>query len=531
MTSQNSIKNFLHKWQFGIILAIFLILLQIITLLIIILSTPNDTTWLGGISAYNFHDIAVYINYLEQGKNSFLLNNLYNAQNQIPRFDFFWSIGGILVRFGMQPKIAHEVLRYISTFILSLTIYWIAKKQTTTETHARFATLFMFAGMSTGILNAIWQKILYGNSIIRYISPDLDSNFAIGPMLFAGAHAILALALQFISVYLLWSGNRKNNSKQILIAGLTSLILTLFQPYYIPLLGLISLIILIINSPSRQKNLIKHFLLYNIFLTPSAIYYFYLTQDQAFKTHHFQINSLPLANPVFWIITLLPFFAGYIWLKINKEKLITQTNQWAWVWIMSAVICMIIPFPWTRKYTQGLLPVLIITTLPFWFHVTEKILKDIKIFIKPLLLLACFLPYLYLFYNTLNIINDTRWRYIIYQPNSLLRACKFINTASLNNSIILTDNLWADIWVPAYTNRFVWIGHPHETPAYQQKLQQYQEWLLTNDANQFNNFLYTASIDYLITEGEFTNHTKDLINQTWHPVWHEKQTTVWKRID
>ncbi|MBU2566985.1 hypothetical protein KKG46_05530 [Patescibacteria group bacterium] len=385
--------------------------------------------------------------------------------------------------------------------------------------------------MSTGILNAIWQKILYGNDIIRYISPDLDSDFAVAPTLFAGAHVILSIALQFISIHFLWHGLQEKNVKKILISGATALFLTLFHPYFIPLIGLIALITTAYPNFKELKKRLKLFLLFNLFLIPSSTYYLFLMRDSAFKTHHLQINQLPLAHPIFWIITLLPFIIAIIWMKLKKTQIINQNNYWAFVWLIAATICMLLPFPWTRKYTQALLPVLIITTLPFWLHFADTLLKQSKNFLKPLLLLGCFLPFLYLFQITLTIINHPKWKYMIYHPNTMIQAWDYIQSNSPSNSLILTDSLWTNIWLPAYTNRHVWVGHPHETPEYDQKINQFQEWLLTQDNNQFNSYLNVSKINYLITQDSFSEQAETLLDNHWHKAWQIDSTIIWQNTN
>ncbi|MHB8830942.1 MAG: hypothetical protein ACYC44_02420 [Patescibacteria group bacterium] len=112
-------KDLLKKWWFGLLLAACLIIFEILTISVPILATPPGFRWLGA-GIFNTGDMAVYLNYLAQAKHSFLVTNLFNNLPQIPRFDLFWSLGGLFVRAGLPPLLTHEILRWICTVTLGL---------------------------------------------------------------------------------------------------------------------------------------------------------------------------------------------------------------------------------------------------------------------------------------------------------------------------------------------------------------------------------------------------------------------------
>jgi hypothetical protein len=523
------------KWWFGFALAGMLLTFEIASLFIFIALTPKGSQWLGDLG-FNASDYSVYLNYLWQTKDHLLIFNLFNNLPQTPRFDIFWSTAGLLVRVGLAPIASHELLRWAMTIILALAVYATAKTLTSTEKRARLASIFMVSGLSLGWIYAAWRDL--GGPDIPSLGPtppDLVTEFGISPVLLGGAHMILSLALLLLLMRWIYELICEQNNKKLIWLIVASLIFSFLHPYFIPLLGLQMLFCLALSiKKQKPKQSLFYFCIFGLSLIPAASYYVWLAAlDPAFKTHHLIVNQLKLSSPWTWLIALVPLiWAAFRILtkKVSRDYYWPQTPTWVWFWIVSALICIALPFPWQRKYTQGLLMALVILTLPYWLSLAESILAKWRTNLKyffGLLIFIAFLaaPYLYLFQIQLTA-SRTDFNYHFYQSNELFSAWALL---SKGNFLIITDDPWVNLWTPAKTGQHVWMGHAHETPDYFGRLDQYTDWMNTDKPTEFNRFLDENHVTALIaTKPENQARFERLINQNfWQKTFQQSQVTVW----
>lgn len=531
------LKTWFKTYWFGFVLAFFLLLFEIASLAIFLWSAPQGTQWLGGLS-FNTSDYGVYLNYLLQAKNHVLISNLFNNLPQVPRFDIFWSTAGLLVRAGLSPIVTHELLRWAMTIILALVVYATAKTITSTEKRARLASIFMLSGMSLGWIYSIWRDL--GGPDIPSAGPappDLATEFGVGPVLLGGAHIILSFALLLLIMRLIYE--LICLEKQSRLPWLIALIIffTWLHPYFIPLLGLQMFFCFAFSFIQTKKiDRLWMFLFSALALLPAAAYYLWLALlDQAFRSHHLVLNRLMLSSPWTWLIALAPIMwaAGRILTKkVSPEFYWPQKPLWVLFWLASAIICLMLPFPWQRKYTEGLLMALIILTLPYWLSLAETILAKWRTNLRRLLALLLFIffivaSYYYLFQIQLTAIH-TDFAYHFYQPKAIFAAWKFLSDKT---SLIITDDPWVNVWTPAKTGRYVWIGHAHETPNYFERLDEYTAWMNTDDKDDFNRFLNDNRITaVVITKQENQARIDRLIDQNiWLKTFQQSQVIVWQK--
>ncbi|MFA6100189.1 MAG: hypothetical protein WC750_04965 [Patescibacteria group bacterium] len=549
------LKIWWHKWWFGFVLSSLLISYQLASLITFISSTPKGFRWLGHL-AFNMTDYPVYLNYLLQGKTHFLISNLYNNFSQIPRFDIFWSLGGLLVRAGLSPVMTHEILRWFCTVALALAVYATAKSLVTSERWARLASLFMLSGLSLGWIYSAWRDL--GGPEFKSAGPtppDLVTEFGVAPVLIGGAHMILSLALELLSVRWIYELICLKKKNRLVPLILVSLFFTWLHPYFIPLLGCQALICLVVAYRKKDKTKsLPYFLVVGASFIPAAGYYVYLAlMDSAFKDHFLISNQLRLGSGWTWLLALLPLLwaAGRLLMrKVPSELFQTKFPAWALFWIISALICLALPFPWQRKYTQGLLMAGVILTLPYWLMVSESILSKWRTGIKRLFYLSpphliikaagsafgviffiffiC-APYLYLFQIQLTTLRPD-FIYSFYESNSLFSAWNFLES-NQNNHMVITDNLWINLWTPAKTGLHVWIGHAHETPDYWARFEQYSEWLKTDQVDGFNRFLNENQINVIIatTLANQSRFERLIDHQSWQKTFEQSQITVWSK--
>ncbi|MDD5726769.1 MAG: hypothetical protein PHC53_05215 [Patescibacteria group bacterium] len=529
-------RNFLKNWWFGLLLSACLIVFEILIALVPILSTPPGYRWLGA-GIFNTGDMAVYLNYLGQLKNSWLISNLYNNFPQALRFDTFWSLGGILVKVGASPLWAHEILRWLSIIALAFSVYAAAKAMTRTEKQARLTTLLVVSGLSTGWLHSIWMGATHQWTPLSLAAPDLDTELAIAPLLIGGAHMILSLALQITALRWLWEAIREEKIYRLLPACLCLFALSSFHPYFTPLFGIVSVMAIWPRLKAKlwHKPLLS-FLGVNLSLVPWTAYYVWLmAKDPNFKTHHLQTNFLPLDPWYFWIIIILPFLLAAYWIlknKIPENFLWREKPKWVLAWIAAAIICMLLPFPWTRKFTQGLVPALVLLTLPFWLMLAGKLFtKKILWPLKACLAILITFPYIHLLQTQITMAVDPYWSKNFYRPIALFQAWDFIQRTAPKNSLVLATDLWSNYWTPAYTLRTVWIGHNHETPDFKSRVAPYLDWTKTQDERIFRGYLNQVPVTQVIaTTPSDVQRLKTLMDQNkWLLSFQNDSAAVWQR--
>jgi len=539
MIMKAKIKTWWQKWWFGFVLAGLLISYQLASLIAYVSSTPKGFRWLGHL-AFNITDYPVYLNYLLQGKTHFLIFDLYNNFPQVPRFDIFWSLGGLLVRAGLSPVVTHEILRWFCTIILAFAVYATAKSLVTNERWARLTSLFMLSGLSLGWIYSAWSDL--GGPELKSagpIPPDLTTEFGVAPVLIGGAHMILSFALELMAIRWIYELICLKKQNRLVPLILVALFFTWLHPYFIPLLGFQALICLVVTYYQKDKTKsLPYFLVICASLIPATGYYVYLAfMDSAFKNHFLISNQLYLGTIWAWLIALIPLFwaaSRLLMRKVPSNYFWQHFPTWAWLWIASAIICLILPFPWQRKYTQGLLMASVILTLPYWLMVSESILSKWRTSIKRLFYLLFFIlflcaPYLYLFQIQLATLRPD-FAYTFYQSDALFSAWNYLK-ANPNNQMIITDDLWVNLWTPAETGLHVWIGHAHETPDYWKRYDQYIAWRTTDKADVFNIFLDQNQItDVVITKLENRVRFENLANpKRWQKTFEQSQISVWSK--
>ncbi len=508
------------KWRFAFVLSFCMLFFQYSVILGIISMAPQNHFWLGA-TITNSSDTGVYINYLNQIKSSFFLQNYYADSSHIARFDLFWSLGGQLGKLGLSPIQTHELLRIITTVILAFAIFASARSITKTEKDAKIGSWLMISGVSTGWLYSVFMSMA---NLWKFGSPvpaDLSNEFAIAPILLGGAHMILSFAFLLLGTRWLWQAIAQNESIKkyhwLIIAFHVG-----FHPYYIPIYGLITIFALAKNKLTSWKK----FLILNSALLPGAIYGFYLIfVDNKFREHHLIVNNLPLDPIWMWLIILFPLIIAYAWMLWKNTSLITSDNQWIYAWIAAAIICIISPLPWDRKFTQALLPALVMLTLPFWLSIYHSLKPKSDLILKLSLISLLFFPFLHLMQSQFALGSDPAWNRYFYAKQETKNAWKVLRNIPQNSSIICTD-LYTCLWTPAFTERYVWIGHNHETPDFLNRFPEYQSWRKTNDNQFFNDYLEQNHITHVICDKD---DYIQLFSPDWQMDYHEANVSVWSR--
>lgn len=82
------------------------------------------------------------------------------------------------------------------------------------------------------------------------------------------------------------------------------------------------------------------------------------------------------------------------------------------------------------------------------------------------------------------------------RPETVFRAWSFLEQRP--DVIVLSDDLWTNLWTPAKTGKVAWIGHPHETPEYQKKYAIWSELFSTRERDTVRFTLQTIPVTHLL---------------------------------
>jgi len=523
------------RWRFPLLVAALLIAFELATIGVVALGAPDGYRWLGS-TISNQSDVAYYLSSLAQGKNSLLVYNLY-SDSPISRFDLFWSLGGLFVRAGLSPLLTFEILRWLCTIVLSFALVATARAVTQNEKQAGLAAMFMISGMSTGWTYIIWKTLTHSWNPTGQVPADLMSEAAIAPLLICGAHMILSFALQLLAIRWIWESLRELKTKRLLAACAALCALSLFHSYFIPLFGLMTIFALVWPLHGTTLDLsarLKRFVLLNASMLPGFLYILWSFWRYAdFRTQQFDRNILPLGPLGFWILLFLPIgIAGawMLWRKIPRDYYWSKRPNWVMAWIVSAIICMILPFPWKRKFTQGLIPAAVILTLPFWLMAAQAVRDQLYKPMRWMAALALLFPFYFLFRTQLITIYDPRYFSYFYAPIAQFHAWEKIAAMPAREKIIATS-LNAGVWTPAYTARIIWIGHNHGTPDYANRLEQYNFWKSADDPMIFRSFLEDRGITtVLAVSAADTRRCGAALTLPWHSVFEENGVSVWTKL-
>lgn len=518
------------RWRFGLALGGVMIAFELLMSSVMLIMAPQGAFWLGA-TAVNHQDVAVYLNYLAQGKDGFLITNFFNDNAQPARFDSFWSIGGLLVRSGLSPIIAHELLRWLCTLILGCSLYAAAKSLYDDEHKAKLAAAFAVSGFSLGWLYTIYMASIPGLPGFSSVTPDVDTEFAVIPLLLGGAHMILSLALQLW--ILRWTHEVVREGRvRSLYALLPALVyVSFFHPYFLPLYGIMAALCAIV--PSVSASYLKRWSMVAIItcaMLPGGFYFAYIMrQDSSFAIHHLQQNVILLAPWRQWVFCLMPIIAASLFLthrKIQNSKF-KEKNSWIWLWMISAAICLMLPMTWERKYTQGILPAMILVTFPFWSWLKDKSTMNIwGRSALSFLIIAPILHFLAIQYT----LNRNSWRDHFYQTSAVGQAWEYIRKNAPPDAKILARDQWVNIWTPGYAERHVWIGQYPETPDYERRGQEFVDWLSATNTQDFNEIHVRNGITHIMSlNATDTEVCASLFDPAWQKTFESGGVAVWTK--
>jgi hypothetical protein len=368
---------------------------------------------------------------------------------------------------GMDPREWLFALRLATVATLIAAIGW-ACRETLGPERARRGFVLALAGLGGGWAYAATRGATGADPVASIGPPDIETMFSAFPALFEAPHYALSLALQIFGAVGAWRwiqyGKRTDGAVGL---GAFAALLS-FHPYFAPWYAIFVGIALAV----RGERPLKRDALLALPAIPLVAIYIPLFLDPIFRTHHAQDNRLLFASPLAWMLALAPFATAIAW-RIRNRISPTAEEHWALAWIAASAICLLIPVPWKRQFTQGLGPALTIAIFPaldvIWSWACAQKKTPSGALMAATLIPALFLNPLSAIASQLAAFASPELRVFFFVPDSTVAGWRALERGTKPGAVAITDDAWANLWTPAMALRRVWTGHDHETPRFREK--------------------------------------------------------------
>ncbi len=529
----------MSKWlkqrRFACLLAAGLVAFEASIFFCISFSAPAGTRWLGD-TMYFPGDTAVYLSYIHQiADGSSLQNNLYETEHHLLRFNPFWTALGLLSRLHISPLNIYIATSLALTFCLVMILYEIARRTTGSVANAKLATTIAVLGGTSGWMYTIYITLFSHWGWKTVASPDLGSEFSIFPVLFGGPHNILSTGLILLGMYLTWKGIIEGTSiKRLLLYSLPAAVLFSYHPYFVPLFIIFTSLAILMDLSAWKERCIRAIALLALPGLVTLAIYIPEAWDRTLVQQHLVTNQQPLAPLLAWVATLAIPASALIW-RWKKHLTLKPEEHWVVAWLLSVIVFILLPLPWKRKATQGTAVALVLLGLPLWSYMTEKI-RNISF--KPMRHLISLVFWIFVALTPLQlVVSQLSWiaqqdRLIwFYRPENVFAAWNFLHDKTDSTStIMMTDDAWLNLWSPAYAVRTVFVGHDHESPDYEIKMEEWKNALADDNSINEKHFLEKNHIsDIMLTQASSDKLEAILLDLNWRKVFVQDGVRILER--
>jgi hypothetical protein len=474
------------EWFFVFLITILIIVITSFPPIFVYFNQPSGRIY-GGIHYQNSGDWNVYYSYIEQIKQGhFLLKNLFTSESQNRVFfNPVWIIAGLIARFfNLSSIVSFQILRIITIPVFSFVAY----------------IFISYLFKETVKRKICFLLLLFSGGFGEY--SQLADGFTFLTVNFS-PHLIIALTLiilTFLFILLSWE---KNSVKYSLMAGISSLVLFIIQPFVIPVVYLVPFIFLFIHILLRKENILSHIKNYMIFFLislPAVIYYLYLINVD-WTARMYQVQNTLLSPPISQYILAYGFL---VILMIFGLKLIFNSKEknslFIFIWLVVNIVLLYGPFNFQKRMVEGLhVPIVIFSTWgliylqQLWRR--TKIIKNLDWAFKSLLFWLCII--LLPWSSILMVIKNTSIYPEAYLDKQEYEAIIWLKNNSMDGEIVLSD-YYDGNHIAGLSARNIYLGHGIQTINWEKKQEQLK-WFLEDNENLKNKqeFLEQNGINYL----------------------------------
>jgi len=512
------------------------------------LLTPPGTLY-SGLHALSPGDVPIYYSYIRQVMTgNILLQNLFTTESQVHGvFNIWWTIVGLGARwlkvswvFIFQISRVLLIPIFISVAYLFISYLFFSYRQ------RRWALIFLLFSSGIGAYLAPILELFTQRGELNW-PIDLWLTEAITfTALYQSSHFILSLLMMLGIALFIYLGLNSLHWGYAWLAGLLSLIYFNFHPYYLPVIYGLAIIYFFYLTFKQQKiswRRVGWLVLFFGLSLPMAIYHIWLIGVDLVIYQRALQNVSPLPP---WYYVLL----GYGFLCLGPlyslgyrfyKKQMKEIYIFMFLWLLLILSLMILPTPFSRRYTQGLHFVLVFFTVDALVLLYHKLSTRgfMKLVVTNNFLFVILFVLFFTMSNFFHLVRDIYY-YIIQPPatnqifyleQGLINGYKWLAQKS-PASIVLAADL-PSRFTPSYSGQLVYVAHAHETLFYYSKISLLNWFYAVNDKyldESKHTFLKKAGIDFVIYSpyesilGQYNPQEKDYLRS----VFTSGQTTIYE---
>ena len=450
-----------------------------------IVTTPGNGTFIG--FTRNIDDMAVYMTWIKQiTDNNFITHNLF--QPNIGGFQiniYFIILGYIAKIFKISPGIILHIFAVLQNILL-IYMFWIFSGLFLKSNKNKIMALlcFLFSG---GIgyffpnLNSIdiWQP-----EAITFMSAYLNPLFTI------------SLILMMYTLYNVIKFKEELQIKYLIHSGMALFLLGNIHTYDTVIIVLLWICFTIYTAITNGSKInARSYIISNsiaIILGSLSILanYIIYKNDAIYKLRADTIISTPnilLVLAGFGILFLLSVLAL---LLIKNKKIDIKHAGLIVFWLVLGLIIIYIPFSQQRKFIMGYqIPLALLggTSLYYIGSILKNRLYESLFVILSIVIISMT--------NVSNMAKDmselsqmkTATHYSPYLSYDELDILHFLNENYNGKDVCVWTTPQLALFIPSYSNISVYYGHWSETPNYEERLQDYINFVTNKDNNIYGN--------------------------------------------
>lgn len=541
-----------QEWRFIWLLSAVVIIITTLPYLVGFLFTPDGTTY-NGLHALSPGDIPVYYSYLRQIKSgNFLLYNFFTSELQTQgTLNVWWLMVGLFGKwFNLSWPIIFQLSRILMIPVLVMVAYIFFSYFFIEQRVRRLAMIFLL--FSAGIGASVAPFLQAINPTRGALAWPIDlwiTEATTFTALYHSSHMIASLVLMLIILLLIFLGLNQNKISYAVTAGLVGLFYFNFHPYYLPVVYGVAILYFFYLTWQQRKIHWQQLAWVGLFIVlslPSAVYHGWLILADPVIYQRAMQNVTPLSP---WPYVVM----GYGWLVIGglislfikiKTKQWTKQYVFMLLWLLVNLSLIILPFPFSSRYTQGLHIILVYLTvdaLVYLYNYVRLNFSNIykKIIVGNTLFFSIIFVLFFCLSNIFQLVRDVYYftskpnqtGEIFYLENDLLESYGWLEQQP-KNQVVLAADIPAK-FTPSMAGQLAYVAHAHETIFYYAKALSMRWFYADNNREKDNKkhaWLQREEIDFVLYSsyekelGDFKPQEKDYLL----PVFSSGQTTIYQ---
>lgn len=515
---------FKKEYVFAALIASVVILLSNIFLINPLLAPKDGMTFLGR-RVINSQDTYTYVAFVEQARQGrWLFENLYTPEPQKANLlrPSYLFLGKIAAVFSIPSIVIYNAGRVFFSIIFCFVLYMFLRLFFKTPKTRLLAYAVILTSSGLGFL----LGGIFPTSSDLWI-PEANTFLSLGE----APHFILSQTLMLISFMFIlktWRGplpgKKRYNAWYLLISFLALILLGFEHPFNLAVVTL-SVIMTGVYLFIKNKEVLEKDIFYAVGISiiasvlAAAFQVFSLLQNPALKNWA-QQNILATPNPILFIVGygLILIFASIGLETYLKEK---KTPQILIVsWIASTCVLLYMPIFFQRRFSEGLhIPFAILATVGiitsgyflsrFTIHAVQKTALYTYCIAAVVILMAGSIASIG--NDIVTISHDTQSAYYYYLLDSEVLSMEWLSQHTTPNDIILTNWFYGNI-LPGIAGRKVFVGHKVQTPYFDQKVEEINQFLGSKSADKAYQFLAKNKITYV-----FFGKNDSMLEQGYDP--------------